>query len=83
MEIIKRGNITFYIKEESIITGINDFQFIAYTVYSLQNRKPFYDFKKAIKESKENELTTQTEIIELAQRYKLRGMGSRKPESER
>ena len=82
MEVIKRGNITYYIKEESIIASINNFQHIAFTVYSLQNRKPFYDFKKAIQNSKEDELTKSVDILLLGQKYNLRGVASQKPKVE-
>lgn len=79
MEIIKRGNITYFIKEESIIASINNFQHIAFTVYSLQNRKPFYDFKKSIKNSSEDDLTKPADILLLAQKFNLRGVASSKP----
>lgn len=79
METIKRGNITYYIKDESIIVSINNFQHIAFTVYSLQNRKPFYDFRKSIQRSEENELTKAADILLLAQKFNLRGVASSKP----
>ena len=82
MEIIKRGKITYYIKKESIIASINDFQHIAFTVYPLQNRKPFYDFRNSIKSSAQNELTQPSDIIVLAQKYNLRGVATSRPKVE-
>lgn len=83
MQIVKRGRITYYVKDESVIVGIGDFQFIAYTVYSLQNRKPFYDFRRTLLKSKEDEYNTIVEQIKLGQRFGLRAVASHKPsESE-
>ncbi len=80
MQTIKRGRNTFYIKEHAVIVGMNNgFSYTAYTVYPLQNRKPFYDFKQAIIDSKEDELTTAIEIMRLGMKYKLAGVGTMKP----
>lgn len=77
--IIKRGKLTYYIKEEAVIVGVGTWQYSAYTVYPLQNRKPFYDFRDAILESKEDEYGTAAELISLALRFNLRGVASHKP----
>lgn len=82
MKIVKRGNITYYIKTEAVIVGINDFQHIAYTIYALQNRKPFYDFRREIINSGQGDFTTVTDIIELGQKYGLKAVGSQKPKIE-
>lgn len=79
MQIIKRGKIVYYIKAESIIVGINSFQYVAYTVYLLQNRKPFYDFKEALLSSSESEYANALEMMRLAEKYKLKGMATKKP----
>lgn len=79
MIILKRGKITYYVKDESVIVGINNSQFIAYTVYSLQNRKPFYDFRRTLIKSNEDEYGTIVEQIKLGQRYGLRAVASHKP----
>ena len=79
MKIVKRGNLTYYIKKEAIIVGVGNFQFSAYTVYPLQNRKPFYDFKAAIEESTEDEYDSPSKLITLALKYNLRGVASHKP----
>ncbi len=83
MKIVKRGKITYYVKDEAVIAEINSLQYVAYTVYALQNRKPFYDFRKAILRSEENEYNSAVEMIRLAQKYNLRGTASHRPtESE-
>lgn len=82
MKILKRGKLTYYIKSEVVIVGINDFQYIAYTIYALQNRKPFYDFRKALLNSTEDEYTTVSEQIALAQKYGLKAVGTGKPKTE-
>lgn len=82
MIVIKRGDLTYYVKEESVIVGISDFQYIAYTVYSLQNRKPFYDFRATILNSKEHEYTTIVEEMKLGQKFGLKAVSSRKPKEK-
>lgn len=79
MIILKRGKLTYYIKDEAVIVGINDFQHIAYTVYPLQNRKPFYDFRRTLIKSEEHEYRTVPEQIALGQKYGLRAVSSNKP----
>lgn len=79
MAILKRGRLTYYIKEEAIIVGVNNFQFTGYTVYSLQNRKPFYDFREAIMNSKEDEYDDVFKLISLALKHNLRGVSSHRP----
>lgn len=79
MQILKRGKIVYYIKDESIIVGINNLQYIAYTVYMLQNRKPFYDLKRTLEKSNENEYDTVIEQIKLGQRFGLRAVSSSRP----
>lgn len=80
MQKVIRGRNIFYIKDYSVIVGLNGgFQYTAYTVYPLQNRKPFYDFKKEIEDSKADELCHAVDIIKLAQKYNLIGVGSHKP----
>lgn len=81
MDILRRGEITYYIKEEAVIVKVNNFQYIAYTVYPLQNRKPFYDFKKSLLGSRENEYNTVIEQIKLAKLYGLKAVASSKPKT--
>lgn len=80
--ILKRGRLTYYVKDEAVIVGISDFQFTAYTVYPLQNRKPFYDFRKAILKSADQQYSTPVELIGLAKRFNLRGVASHKPSEQ-
>lgn len=77
--ILKRGRLTYYVKEEAVVVGIGELQYSAYTVYPLQNRKPFYDFRKAILKSREDQYSTPGELISLALKYNLRGVASHKP----
>ncbi len=79
MVTIQRGKILYYVKDEVVVVGINALQYIAYTVYPLQNRKPFYDFRKAILNSDESQYGTIVEHIQLAKRYGLKAVSSRKP----
>lgn len=79
MIIIDRGTITYYIKEESVIVNVNNMQFLSYSVYPLQNRKPFYDFKRAILNSAEDQLGTASEVLQLGRRHRLKGFATAKP----
>lgn len=79
MKIIDRGKIVYYIKEESVVVGINKMQYISYSVYSLQNRTRFNDFKKSIEESKETEYADVISFMNLTSKYKLLGSASQNP----
>lgn len=79
MIILRRGKITYYVKNEAVIVGISDFQFIAYTVYPLQNRKPFYDFRRELLQSKPDQYDSVIEQIKLGQRFGLIATASHKP----
>lgn len=79
MIILHRGKITYYVKEESVIVNIHDMQFLSYSVYPLQNRKPFYDFKQTILDSALDELTSPAEILRLGERHRLKGFPTIRP----
>jgi hypothetical protein len=79
MIIIKRGSIVYYIKDEAVIVGINDMQYIAYTIYPLQNRKPFYDFRRTLIKSEKDEFLSATDLVLLGQKYGLRAVSAVKP----
>ena len=70
MTILTRGQIVYYIQDE------------AYTIYSLQNRKPFYDFRKKILKSNDGEFKNAADLISLGQSYKLKAVASSKPKLE-
>lgn len=79
MIVVKRGKIIYYVKDEAIIVSINEIQYLSYTVYPLQNRKPFYDFKRTIIGSDEKEYGSAIELIKLSQRFGLKAVASQKP----
>ena len=79
MIILKRGRITYYVKNEAVIVGINNFQYVAYTVYPLQNRKPFYDFRRKIVKSNDDEYDNSLKLLALAKEHNLIGVASHKP----
>lgn len=81
MVILEKKNVSYYIKEESVIVEYNN-QFISYNVYSLQNRKRFKDFKQSLIESTTDEYSTINELMSLAMRYGLKGMVGRRPQIE-
>lgn len=77
--IIKKEKLTYYFTQEAVIVGNSNSQYTAYTVYPLQNRKPFYDFRDAIIKSKEDEYADIRSLISLALKHNLRGVASHKP----
>ena len=82
MTIIKRGRITFYIKEEVIIVSNNDFQYLSYSVYSTQSRKNFTDFRDTILKSKKDKFNKIYEVVELSNQFSVYGSGASKPNLE-
>lgn len=80
MTILKRGKITYYVKDESVVVSVGGYQYIAYNVYSLQNRKPFYDFRKTLLKSREDEYGSIIEQIKLGQRFGLKAVAASKPQ---
>ena len=79
MVVLDRGKITYYIKEESIVVGINNLQYLAFTVYPLQNRKPFYDFRKTLLRSEDDEYGTPIDLMKLSMKYNLKAVAGTKP----
>jgi hypothetical protein len=82
MTILERGRLTYYIKDEAVVVGIGAFQWTSYNVYSLQNRKPFYDFRRTLLKSKDGEYSTIIDLVMLAKRFKLIGVAGSKPNED-
>lgn len=78
MIVIKRKQITYYVREESIIAEYNK-QYISYNVFSLQNRKRFKDFKATLLESAPHEYDTINDLISLSIKQGLKGTVGYKP----
>lgn len=82
--IIKRGQIIFYIREESITVRISNIpQYILYSTYMMQNRRSFFAFRKKVLHSGENELNTPSKVLTLANELSLIATGTGKPEEEK
>lgn len=79
MVIVRRGKIIYYVKDESVIVEIGNFQWLAYTVYPLQNRKPFYDFRRTILKSNEDEYGSVLDLLKLGKKHNLKAVASSKP----
>lgn len=82
MIIIKRDKVTFYIKDENVIVSNNDIQHTAYSVYALQNRGAFHQFRDTILNSKPSEFTKIVEVVGLSSRCGIYGEPARKPKLE-
>jgi len=79
MIIIKRGRLTYYFKDESVIVGNSDFQFCSYNIYALQNRAPFYQFRDTLLNSKPEEYHNILDVIQLSTDLGIRGFATARP----
>jgi len=82
MIVIKRGRVTFYIKDENIVVSNGDFQYSSYSVYALQNRQPFKEFKETILNSEPPRFSSITEVVALSSQCEIYGESARKPNLE-
>lgn len=77
---IKRGKITYYITDNAVVVDVGAGQYISYNVYNTISRSSLGDFKKKLRASKPNQYCTVVDQMDLAQKCKLVGSGTRKPE---
>jgi hypothetical protein len=80
--IVKRGNITYYLSDTAVIVGVGGYQYISYNIYNSPSRSSLLDFKKRIIASKENQYNNVVEQMDLAQKCKLIGTSTTKPDWE-
>ena len=79
-EEIKRGNVTYYLTDNSVVVSVGAGQYISYNVYNSPKRSSVGDFKKALRASKPDQYATVSDQMHLARKCKLIGSGIRKPE---
>ena len=80
--IIKRGNVTFYIADESIIVANGTFQYSTYNTFMNANKGDFYKFRDAILHSQPPMFSSIVDVVELSSKFAVYGYGSRKPNLE-
>lgn len=81
-QIIKRGRLTYYISDTAVVVGVGGSQYISYNVYNSPSRSSLVEFRKRILASKENQYNNVVDQMDLAQKCKLIGTGTTKPEWE-
>lgn len=79
-KIVKRGIITYYLSENSILVSVNNRQFISYNVYNSPARSGIAEFKKKILASKEGQFHNALEQMDLARKCNLIGSSTRRPD---
>ena len=77
---IKRGRVTYYLSENSILVSVNGGQCISYNVYNSPVRSGLSEFRKRILASKENQYNNALEQMDLARKCNLIGSSIRRPE---
>lgn len=78
-QTVKRGKITYYITETSVVVSVGASQYVSYNIYNNTNKAGLSEFKKLILASKEDEYGNVIDKIGLTQRCKIIGSGTSKP----
>lgn len=81
-KIIKRGKITYYISDSSVVVDVGGNQWISYNIYNSPSRSNLAEFKKIIINSKEHEYNNVIDQVDLARKCNLIGSGTSKPKWE-
>jgi len=79
-KVVKRGRITYYLSDTSVVVNVGGSQYISYNIYNSPSRSSLAEFKKRILASKENQYDNVVDQMDLAQKCKLIGTGTRKPD---
>jgi hypothetical protein len=79
-QILKRGKIVYYINDTSIIVAVGGNQYISYNMYNSPSRSSIGEFKKRLLASKEPRYSDVVDMLDLAQKCKLIGTGTTKPD---
>lgn len=82
MIIIKRGRVTFYIKDDSVVVSNGGFQYSSYSTFGLTNKGQFQNFKDTILNSEPPAFSNIVEVVELSGQCQVYGFSTRKPNLE-
>lgn len=78
-KVIKRGYVTYYISDTSVVVYVGGSQYISYNIYSSPSRSNVVGFRDKIINSKEDEYGSVVNMMDLAQKCKVIGSSTRKP----
>ncbi len=78
-ETIQRGRLTYYITDTAVVVSVGGQQYVSYNIYNSPSRSNLAEFKKKIKSSKEGQLATVIDQMDLASQCKVIGTGIAKP----
>jgi len=81
-QIVKRGKITYYLSDTAVVVGVGGSQYISYNIYNSPSRSSLGEFKKKILASKPTQYDNVVDQMDLAQKCKLIGTGTTKPDWE-
>jgi len=79
-QIVKRGKITYYLSDTAVVVGVGGSQYISYNIYNSPSRSSLGEFKKKILASKPTQYDNVVDQMDLAQKCKLIGTGTTKPD---
>ena len=82
MIVIKRGRVTFFIKDDSVVVSNGDFQYSSYNTYMLANKGQFQKFKDTILNSQAPEFSSIVDVVELSSQFEVYGYSTSKPSLE-
>lgn len=74
-QLIKRGKINWLLRDSSVV-AFDNFQATIYHSYGMPTRTALVELKTKIRESKEDELSTWVDVIELTQSLGIKGYGT-------
>jgi len=80
VKTIARGKIVYYLTDNAVIVKVGGGQYISYNVYNSPSRSSIGEFKKKLLASKENEYANAVDQMDLAQKCKLIGTSTKKPD---
>lgn len=79
-KVIQRGKITYYVGDTSVLVNLGGSQYVSYNPYNSPNKSGLSEFRKKILASKENQYDNVVDQIDLAQKCKVIGASTRRPE---
>lgn len=81
MMVLKRSEMTYYIRDHVVTIEYRQ-QFVAFTAYTLKNKKRFNEFVGALEASRSPKYSTLDSMFGLARRYGLVAVGGFDPKRD-
>ena len=79
MRILRRGKLTWLVDEEELRV-FDSMQATLYASWAQPRSALFQKFRQAVLHSRREELGTWIEVLDLASKYKVYGVGAKRPE---